>query len=107
MTKEERVTDMTIKEMQELRKQLGYSYEMVAKLSGVPLGTVQKVLLGVTKCPRYDTLSALEDVFRPKYESMVRETLTYNVSTAQDEFTVEDYLNLPDEERMEIIDGVI
>ena len=107
MTKQERVTDMTIKEMQELRKQLGYSYEMVAKLSGVPLGTVQKVLLGVTKCPRYDTLSALEEVFRPKYESMVRETSAYNVSSAQDEFTVEDYLKLPEEERMEIIDGVI
>ena len=107
MTKVERVTDMTIKEMQELRKQLGYSYEMVAKLSGVPLGTVQKVLLGITKCPRYDTLSALEGVFRPKYESMVRETSAYNVPAAQDEFTVEDYLKLPEEERMEIIDGVI
>ena len=107
MTKKERVTDMTIKEMQELRKQLGYSYEMVAKLSGVPLGTVQKVLLGITKCPRYDTLSALEGVFRPKYESMVRETSAYNVPAAQDEFTVEDYLKLPEEERMEIIDGVI
>ena len=107
MTIEERVTDMTIKEMQELRKQLGYSYEMVAKLSGVPLGTVQKVLLGITKCPRYDTLTALEGVFRPKYESMIRETSAYNVPAAQDEFTVEDYLKLPEEERMEIIDGVI
>ncbi len=107
MTTEERVTDMTIKEMQELRKQWGYSYEMVAKLSGVPLGTVQKVLLGITKCPRYDTLSALEGVFRPKYKSMVRETSAYNLSSAQDEFTVEDYLKLPEEERMEIIDGVI
>lgn len=107
MTKEERVTDMTIKEMQELRKQLGYSYEMVAKLSGVPLGTVQKVLLGVTKCPRYDTLTALEGVFRPKYESMVRETSVYNASMVQDEFTVEDYLESTEEERVELIDGVI
>ena len=40
---------MTIDEMQELRKQLGYSYEMVAQVSGVPLGTVQKVLLRITK----------------------------------------------------------
>ena len=107
MTKKERVTDMTIKEMQELRKQLGYSYEMVAKLSGVPLGTVQKVLLGITKCPRYDTLSALEDVFRPKYESMIRETSAYNASSLREEVTVEDYLELPEEERVELIDGVI
>lgn len=98
---------MTISEMQELRKQLGYSYEMVAQLSGVPLGTVQKVLLGITKSPRYDTLSALEEVFKPMYASMVRETTAYNVAVTTDEFTVEDYLKLPEEERMEIIDGVI
>ena len=36
---------MTIDEMQELRKQLGYSYEMVAQVSGVPLGTVQRCCL--------------------------------------------------------------
>ena len=107
LTKKKEGEDMTIKEMQELRKQLGYSYEMVAKLSGVPLGTVQKVLLGITKCPRYDTLSALEEVFRPKYESMIRETSAYNVSSLQEEVTVEDYLELPEEERVELIDGVI
>ena len=107
MTKGERVTDMTIKEMQALRKQLGYSYEMVAKLSGVPLGTVQKVLLGITKCPRYDTLSALAGVFKPEYESMIRETSAYNISSVQEEITVEDYLELPEEERVELIDGVI
>lgn len=98
---------MTINEMQKLRKQLGYSYEKVAELSGVPLGTVQKVLLGITKCPRHDTISALEEVFKPMYASMVRETVTYNAAMQQDEFTVEDYLKLPEEERVEIIDGVI
>lgn len=98
---------MTIKEMQELRKQLGYSYEKVAEMSGVPLGTVQKVLLGITSCPRYDTLNALEAVFKPMYTSMVRETSAYNVAVPQEEFTVEDYLKLPEEERMELIDGVI
>jgi len=107
MTKGERGTDMTIKEMQALRKQLGYSYEMVAKRSGVPLGTVQKVLLGITKCPRYDTLSALAGVFKPEYESMIRETSAYNISSVQEEITVEDYLELPEEERVELIDGVI
>ena len=106
-TKREGMMDMTISEMQELRKQLGYSYEMVAELSGVPLGTVQKVLLGITKCPRYDTINALERVFKPMYDSMVREISAYNANASRDEFTVEDYLKLPEEERMEIIDGVI
>ena len=98
---------MTIDEMQELRKQLGYSYEMVAQVSGVPLGTVQKVLLRITKSPRRDTIKALEEVFKPMYSSMVKETSAYNISVPQDEFTVDDYLALPEEERMELIDGVI
>ena len=35
---------MTIKEMNDRRKELGYSYERVAELSGVPVGTVQHIL---------------------------------------------------------------
>jgi Uma2 family endonuclease len=41
------------------------------------------------------------------YDSMLRETSAYQISALQDEFTVEDYLELPEEERMELIDGVI
>ena len=39
---------MTIEEMRRRKKELGYSYEQIAELSGLPLGTVQKVLGGVT-----------------------------------------------------------
>ena len=46
---------MTIEEMRQRKRELGYSYEQIAELSGLPLGTVQKVLGGVTKSPRYDT----------------------------------------------------
>jgi len=53
---------MTIKEMVERKKELGYSYAQIAELSGVPVGTVQKVLGGITESPRYDTLMALEKV---------------------------------------------
>ena len=38
---------MTIKEMQERKKELGFTYQ-IAELSGVPVGTVQKVLGGIT-----------------------------------------------------------
>ena len=53
---------MTIQEMQERKRELGYSYAKIAELSGVPVGTVQKVLGGITRMPRYDTLAALERV---------------------------------------------
>ena len=34
---------MTINEMKEKKKEKGYSYAKIAELSGVPLGTVQKI----------------------------------------------------------------
>ena len=53
---------MTLSEMRERKRELGYSYEQIAEWSGVPLSTVQKVLTGATKSPRYDTLLAIETV---------------------------------------------
>ena len=50
---------MTIEEMQRRKKEFGYSNEKLAELSGVPLGTVQKVMSGSTKSPRQGTLEAL------------------------------------------------
>lgn len=45
------------------KKELGYSYEQISELAGIPVGTVQKVLGGITKSPRYATLQALQKVF--------------------------------------------
>ena len=105
---------MTIKEMNDRRKELGYSYERVAELSGVPVGTVQKVVGGITKSPRYETLKALERVLRLEDEyiydwekdSSVRETIAYGAKR-QGLYTVEDYYVLSEDERLELIDGVL
>lgn len=35
---------MNIQEMKEKKKEKGYTNEQIAELSGVPLGTVQKIL---------------------------------------------------------------
>ena len=53
---------MTIEEMKDKKKEKGYSYEQMADLSGIPLGTIQKIFSGETKSPRYDTLIALEQL---------------------------------------------
>ena len=37
---------MTVEEMKQRKKELGYSNEKLSELSGVPPGTVQKVLGG-------------------------------------------------------------
>ena len=54
---------MTIQEMKDKKKEKGYTYAQMAELSGVPLGTIQKIFSGETESPRYDTLLALEQIF--------------------------------------------
>lgn len=101
---------MTLSEMKERKKELGYSYEQIAEKSGVPLSTVQKVFSGATQSPRYETLLAIEKVLANYPPSMVREAACeYGNSLVkkQGEYTIEDYYNWPEDERIELIDGVI
>lgn len=138
---------MTITEMNERKRELGYTDARISELSGVPLSTVRKVLGGITKAPRYDTIKALESVLSKDpaffnndgrvsgketsafgYDSTIPGTtaaFSYDSSIVsgapqgvreaqpvysikkQGEYTLEDYLAIPDERRVELIDGVI
>ena len=112
---------MTLEEMRKLKTEYALTVEMIANRSGVPLGTVQKVFGGVTSAPRKQTLDALEAVFleeaakkrRRTYcfeetkPEVVREPATnYDAALKQKLYTIEDYYALPDERRVELIDGV-
>ena len=111
---------MTIDEMKKLKAEYGLTGGMIAQRSGVPLGTVQKVFGGVTNTPRKQTIDALERVFleeaakkRMKYSfsesrsDLVREPVgNYSVAEKVRKYTLEDYYALPDERRVELIDGV-
>ena len=55
---------MTIEEMKVRKMELRYTYDMIAEKSGLPVSTVQKVLCGVSKNPRRETMEALELVLR-------------------------------------------
>lgn len=97
---------MTVEEMKQRKKELGFTNEKISELSGVPLGTVQKIFAGVTDSPRYSTLMALSKIFSNEAD-MVKETvMSYHVKR-QGEYTLEDYYALPDERRAELIDGII
>lgn len=50
---------MGVEILNERRKELKISYAELSKRSGVPLGTVNKILSGATKNPNFDTLIAL------------------------------------------------
>lgn len=111
---------MTLEDLKQARKDYGCSYRQIADLSGVPVSTVQKVFDGTTKTPRYQTLQALSEAIRtltgegqnsyfsektgkPHY---VREQAQAYGSKKQGDYTIEDYFNLPDDQRAELIDGV-
>ena len=93
---------MTIEEMKKKKQEKGYSYAMMSDLSGVPVGTIQKIFSGETTSPRYDTLRALEKLFTPV--SVLREADSYEAHT-QGSYTLDDYRALPDERRVALIDG--
>ena len=112
---------MTISQMKYYKQQKGYSLDQLSQLSGVPRGTLQKIFSGETKSPRHETLQALENVLRPEgalqgdsYEYDTECISTYRVAEAapnygkkQGEYTLEDYYAIPDDQRVELIDGVI
>ena len=118
---------MTIEEMRARKKELGYSNKKLAELSGVPLGTLQKIFSGATAAPRYEAIAALERVLGQKSSAswhasfgnpgagspnVLRESpIAYGNNALQGkkqgEFTLDDYYALPDERRVELIDGVI
>ena len=122
---------MTLQEMRERKKSLGYTNEMIAEKTGVPLGTVQKIFAGITKAPRWDTMRAIESLLTEKedrqawIEGLLREIKTssytvlhrtdllheeavrYGEDPKQGHYTIEDYYKLPDDRRVELIDGYI
>lgn len=119
---------MTIAEMKQIKEERGYSMAQLSEYSGVPLGTLQKIFSGQTVKPRMSTLAAIEKVllgeesvyqgkaYAYQLESSeaqadcVREAAAYHtqfVEKKQGEYTLEDYYALPQEHRVELIDGVI
>ena len=116
---------MSVRELKELKKKYGYTNEMISEMTGVPLSTVQKIFSGATKHPRYDTLLELtKGMSDHKYDMatyVVREEAAeYSVEyenqfkadsdsrwPRQGHYTVQDIRALPDEIRVELIDGVI
>lgn len=93
---------MTIQEMKEKKREKGYTYAQMAELSGVPLGTIQKIFSGETESPRYDTLQALEEMFT---EIPAVQEGTFYQADRNGSYTLDDYYALPEDQRVELIDG--
>ena len=115
---------MTLEEMKSRKQELGLSNRELAERSGVPLGTVQRILSGETKAPRRSAIEGLEKVLAKKNESedlsrpekvwrdrLMEPSAAYGTRAVQEkkqgEYTLEDYYAVPDDRRGELIDGVL
>ncbi|MBS6263852.1 MAG: helix-turn-helix domain-containing protein [Clostridium sp.] len=53
---------MGLEKINEYKKRMGLTTEELSKLSGVPVGTLNKILSGATKDPKLETLKAIARV---------------------------------------------
>ena len=83
------VNDMNIDQMKEKKRELGLTNEKLAELSGVPVGTVQKIFSGETKAPRQNTIRKLE----------------YALNAGSIQYSYADYSPIPIGNRLGVAEG--
>lgn len=123
---------MNLEQLKYFKEKNGYTFAQLAELSGVPQGTIQKIFNGETRTPRNKTLRALEFVMKNEQQNHMaegrkdpeEEPLGYTYGREFDSsdlvcepstvykakpggYTLDDYYAIPDNRRVELIDGVI
>ena len=113
---------ITVDEMARIKRLKGYSYKYLSEKTGIEAGTIQKILTGQTKNPRHDTIERLQEAFRPD-AALVREGVSLSEDARNAEgvvreaqaaygrpqgmYTLDDWLRISEDQRVELIDGVI
>lgn len=95
---------MTVEEMKKIKEEKGYTYKDLERISGIPSNHIADVLEGVGDSFNYEYVIALEQIF--ENPDMISEEVTYLLDR-QGNCTIEDYYALPDDKRVELIDGYI
>lgn len=98
---------MTIEEMRERKAELNYTDAQIAQRADLPLEKVQKIFSEEAPHLDYPTWIALEQALGKWSHSMVSETAAPYSVKKQGEYTLDDYYRIPDDHRVELIDGVI
>lgn len=93
------------------KEELGYTYEEISRQADLPLDMVRDYFEGTTPALGYVSLRAINQVLFPEEEAdMICEpepAYKVHMMKKQGEYTVEDYLAWPEDQRIELIDGVI
>lgn len=101
---------MTREEMMTRKRELGLTFERMAELTGIPEGTIQNYLYGYTDNPRYDVIAKLEGLLEDRPAFALRDIsaeLPAYYGKKQGEYTIDDYEAFPEDQRCELIDGVV
>lgn len=106
---------MTITEMRELKEQKGYTLEEIAEKSGIDIELSAKIFYKKEQIEQkefydlltYSEIRELEKVFVEADKNKAAEVLGAYQVKKQGEYTLEDYYALPDDQRYEVIDGVL
>ena len=96
---------MEIKDLKRIKEEKKLTNKQLAELSGVPYGTITKIFSGATKNPRADKIKAIEKAIRNFWNDEAGSLNLDNIFITNDN-TVEDWFNLPDDVRAELIDGI-
>lgn len=89
---------MAANKLNERRKQLGMSIEEVAQQANLAKSTVEKVLFGVVKNPRIDTVEAIEKALGLGNP----EALSSDIVSQVNELNIADYNSLTNDEKAKI-----
>lgn len=96
------------REFQERMKELQVTYGEIARMSGLPVEKVRNMMEGTEKEVDYISTAALEQALFGDDTGMVFEPANAYMVKRQGDYTLDDYYNrIPDERRVELIDGVI
>lgn len=88
---------MKIEELNEERKRQDLSVEDLAKKAGMAKSTVEKILFGITRNPRIDTMQAIERALGLSEEGY-KDTLPFEVTPMEEEL-VRSFRTLSDEDK--------
>lgn len=99
---------MTKRDLERRKNELGYSNAIVAVLSGVSLERVDEIFSdNHATTITYEERNAVENVLRERDADRVCEGSLPYYGKKQGEFTLDDYYAMPEDTRVELIDGVL
>lgn len=97
---------MTLQEMEERIKQLGLSFQQISEFTHIPPDSLENIFRNVPYSLTFHYYQALETFLKNFNPICIHEKSSYHAEKKQGDYTLDDYYALPEECRVELIDGI-